>query len=604
MQPRTRRVLRRIRLLTAPVVLVALLALILLDQSSFRAFDQSVGGFLSTPARDTRWVSTPLRVITFLSTPVIGALVALFGAINLAGGRWLRARNTRSWFAWAFEWGSARAPLWGPPVGVVLVVLGAGIGRLALAAALTRPGPSFTHAVVESAASAFPDPHTTIATAVGGSLLVARGVRRRGAWVLVVLAVVLVGLAEVGLGAYGLSDVIAGAALGTTAVLGGRYGGLLTDGPIWRVVQRSRRTRPRGADGGGAVQIAAVVFNPTKFLDPGGFRNRVRDALEGRPDGLGVRYRARFYETTPDDPGRGVTQRALADGAQLLVAAGGDGTVRSVCAGAAGSGVPVGVVASGTSNLLARNLRLPLQEGPALDAVMAGPSRTLDAGIVGGDDLGPEGFVVMAGLGFDGAIMADVPRRLKKVLGLSAYVVTGARHLLDRAIRMEVTFDDDEVIVRDARTVIVGNVGSVQVFNLMPGARPDDGLLNVIVVAPRRNRALVRVFWRLLRMQGTSDEEIEYRTARRVRIRAAEPVPRQIDGDAVVAGRELDISILPSALRIRMPNRRWGTPAPPVRTGEADLDEPQRDALASDRPAPVPAASATGDGDDRGRERG
>jgi diacylglycerol kinase family enzyme len=611
-QPRTRRVLRRIRLLTAPVILLALVLLVLLDRNAVQSFDQSVGGFLSAPARNTRWVSVPLRVITFLSSPVVVGVFTLLAAVNLAGGRWLRARNSRSWFAWALEWGSARAPLWGPPVGVVLVVLGAGIVRLALAAAVTRPGPSFTHAVVESAGSAFPDPHTTLVAAVGGAMLVARGSRRRAAWTLVVLTVVLTGLAEVGLGAYGLSDALAGAALGTSAALAGRYGGLLTDGPVWRGVQRLRR----GGRPTGLVVPAGVIFNPTKFGDPGGFRNRVRDSLEGRPDGAGTRYRVRFYETTPTDPGEGVARRALAEGAQLLVAAGGDGTVRSVCAGAAGSGVPVGVVASGTSNLLARNLHLPLQEGPALDAVMAGESRCLDAGTVEGDGLDPDGFVVMAGMGFDGAIMADVPRRLKKILGLSAYVVTGARHLLDEAVRMEVTVDDDEVIVRDARTVIVGNVGSVQVLNLLPGARPDDGLLNVIIVAPRRNRGLIRVFWRLVRMQATSDEEIEYRTARTVRIRAAEPVHRQLDGDAISPGREMSIGIRPGSLTIRTPNRRWGLPKPPEVADDSSLtrdaaagtltvgrgpegpDEP--DELGSDRAPAVPAGSA---GDDRGAQR-
>lgn len=566
-------------MLSAPAVLVAMVVLVMLDPSGVHGLDQSVGGFLSAPARDTRLVSFPLRVITFLSSPVVVGVFTLLSAVNLGGGRWRRARNTRSWFSWALEWGSARAPLWGPPVGVVLVVLGAGVLRLAVAGATARPGPSFTHAVVESAASAFPDPHTTIVAAVGGAMLVARGSRRRIAWAAVILAVALTGSAEVGLGAYGLSDAAAGAALGATAAVGGRYVGLLTDGPIWRLVPGAGRARRRPT---GTVEIAGVVFNPTKFADIGGFKNRVRDALESRPDGAGTRYRVRFYETTADDPGEGVATRALADGARLLVAAGGDGTVRSVCAGAAGSGVPVGVVPSGTSNLLARNLRLPLQEGPALDAVMAGVSRRLDAGTVRGDDLAPDGFVVMAGLGFDGAIMADVPRRLKKILGLSAYVVTGARHLLDSAVRMEVTIDHEEVLVRDARTVIVGNVGSVQVLNLLPGARPDDGLLNVIVVAPRRNRGLFRVFWRLLRMQATSDEEIEYRTARSVRIRAATPVPRQLDGDAISAGRELDIGIRPGALEIRLPNRRWGTPAPLAARAE--------DPLAAAAPEPVPAA--------------
>lgn len=551
MRPRGRRAARLVLELLAPALLVALVLLVLLAPAATRGADQPVTAFLSGPARSSRVVELPLRLITLLSAPVVVGAIGLIGAANLGRGRLLRSRHRRSWVSWAFEWGSAAAPLWGPPVGIALVVLLTSAVRLWLATLLTRPGPSLADAVVAAASSAFPDVHTTTAVAVAGSLLIAYGNRRRGAWALTWFTLVVVGLAQVGIGAYDLSDVLAGAALGATVVLLGRRTGLLTDGPLlWRIV-RSWNGRDRPA----VVSPAAVVFNPTKFADIEAFKRRVEAGLGSRADGSGVSWRVTFHETAADDSGHAATRAALAAGARLLVAAGGDGTVRTVCTEAAGSGVPVGVIPSGTSNLLARNLRLPLQEGPALDAVMAGTSRLLDSATVSGDGLPADGFVVMAGLGFDGAIMADVPRRLKKVLGLSAYVVTGARHLLDEAVRVEVTIDDDEVLVRHARTVIVGNVGSLQVLNLLPGAVPDDGLLNVIVVAPRRNRAMIRVFWRLVRMQGTSDEEIEWRTARTVRIRADHAMPRQLDGDAIAAGRTLDIGIRPSTLEIRVPNR-------------------------------------------------
>ncbi len=532
-------------------VLVALVVLVWQAPEAVRVLDQDVGAVLSRPARSSRTVEVPLQAISLLSSPWVSAAVALVGAANLGRGRLQRSRHRRSCFAWAVEWGSAAAPLWGPPVGIALVVVSTSTIRLVLASLFTRPGPSFTDAVVAAAASSFPDVHTTTAVAVSGSLLVAYGNRRRGSWVLTVLALAVVGLAQVAIGAYDLSGVAAGAALGGAGVVVGRWTGLLTDGPlVWRIVRGWN-----GRDLPATVSRAAVVFNPTKFADVEAFKRRVEAGLGSRADGSGTSWRISFHATAADDSGRAATLDALERGARLLVAAGGDGTVRTVCTVAAGSGVPVGVLPSGTSNLLARNLRLPLQEGPAIDAVMAGTSRLLDAATVCGDGLDPDGFVVMAGLGFDGAIMADVPRRLKKVLGLSAYVVTGARHLLDEAVRVEVTIDDDEVLVRHARTVIVGNVGSLQVLNLLPGAVPDDGLLNVIVVAPRRNRAMVRVFWRLLRTQASSDEELEWRTARTVTIRADQPMPRQLDGDAIAAGRELRIAIRPAALEIRVPNR-------------------------------------------------
>ena len=547
---RGRRVAALVRELLPIAILVALVLLVALAPAAVRGADQSITGFLSRPARSSRVVGLPLRIIAAASAPWIGWVVAAVMAANLGRGRLLRARRRRSWIAWAFDWGSARAPLWGPPVGIGLVVVLGGILRLGIASAVTRPGPSLVHAVVAAAASAFPDRHTATATTVAGSLVVAYGSRRRSSRTLLVAVLLGVGLSQIAIGATGLSDVLAGYAVGATAVGVGRYAGVLTDGPVWRALQRWHGGPPRGTPA-----TAGVIFNPTKFADPEGFKRRVRDGLGSRPDGDGTRWTLRFYETAIDDAGHGMTRQALADGATLLVAAGGDGTVRTVCGEASGTGVPVGLIPSGTSNLLARNLRLPLQDGPAMDAIMAGRSRLLDLATVSGDDLETDSFVVMAGIGLDGAIMAEVPRRLKKVLGLSAYVVTGARHLLDRAVPVAVTIDGGEILHRDARTVIVGNVGSVQVLNLLPDARPDDGLLNVIIVAPRRNRALPRVFWRIVRRSRVSDDEIVYRTARTVRIEAAEDMPRQLDGDAVAPGRRLEITVRPGVLRVRIPNR-------------------------------------------------
>lgn len=537
---------RLVASLAAPVLLVALVLLALTDPDVVQDVDAAVTRALGRPDRASATLHLLLATVSAVSLPIVGWVAAAVGLVGLGRGRLMRALRRPSYVSWAFEWGSARAPLWGPPLGIAITVAGAEAARLGLLA-LVRVGRAPEPELVQT----FAEHHATTAAVVVGSLLAAHGVRRRISWVLAVTLVVVVAWARVAAAGLPFLAVLGGVCLGVTAVTAGRTVGLLTDGPVWNLVLRAHRRRypPRQLRAG-------VVLNPTKFADTEAFRRRVRAALSGESAlGSAEVYDVTFYETTVDDPGRSMTARALADGADLLVAAGGDGTVRTVCAAAAGSGVHLGIVPAGTSNLLARNLRLPLQEGPALDVVAGGVDRHIDLARVAGDGLdGADGFVVMAGLGMDGAIMAEVPDRLKKLLGLPAYVVTGARHLRDAPFAVEVLVDDLPPIRRHVRTVVVGNVGSVQVFKLLPDALPDDGVLDVVVVAPESTRSLLRVLWNFARRAG--DADVQHLTGRSVTIRSDGTAPRQLDGDVIASGRELTVTIDPGSIVVRVPNRR------------------------------------------------
>lgn len=527
-------------------LLVLLLVLGLAEVGAVQRFDAHLSGALGAPARGSELLDGALRLVSWVSLPAVGWIFAAARAVVLGRGRLMRARRRPSYVAWAFEWGSARAPLWGPPLGVVVTVAGAEVVRLALLALVRAVDGDGARL-----AQTFGEHHAMTVSVVVGSLFTAHGVRRRGGWTMAVLIVALVSWSRVAVAGLPLFGVVSGVALGVGAVVAGRAGGLLTDGPVWNLVQRRhRRKHPPQR------RRAGVVLNPSKFADPEAFRRRVRAALSGEsPLGSSEVFDVQFYETTVDDPGRSMTRQALADGVDLLVAAGGDGTVRTVCATSAGSGVHIGVIPVGTSNLLARNLRIPLQENPALDVAAGGVDRPIDLARIEGDGLGEsDGFVVMAGLGLDGAIMADVPDVLKKVLGLPAYVVTGARHLRDAPFEVEVTVDDQPPITRMARMVVVGNVGSVQVFKLLPEAEPDDGLLDVVIVAPKTARSFLRVIWNFA--WRLKDPDVEQLRGRSVRLRSDGTVPRQLDGDVIPSGKDIRITIDPGSVIVRVPNRR------------------------------------------------
>jgi diacylglycerol kinase family enzyme len=143
---------------------------------------------------------------------------------------------------------------------------------------------------------------------------------------------------------------------------------------------------------------------------------------------------------------------------------------------------------------------------------------------------------------------------LKQLAGWPAYVVSGLRHLRDPVMGVQLRIDDDPPLSRPARTVLIGNVGRLQGgLELLPDAVADDGLLHVVVVAPRTLRDWVRLVWKLFRRDRTRHPHLERFRGRSILIEADRSVPRQMDGEVIDDGRSLHARIEPGALVIRVP---------------------------------------------------
>ena len=121
------------------------------------------------------------------------------------------------------------------------------------------------------------------------------------------------------------------------------------------------------------LRRAAVIFNPAKVTDWITFRRHVDYELKSRGWD-----RALWLETTSEDPGRAMTEQAVRENVDLVLGAGGDGTIRVICSGLAHTGIPFGLIPAGTGNLLARNIGIPLDEVAALDVAFDGADKAVD----------------------------------------------------------------------------------------------------------------------------------------------------------------------------------------------------------------------------------
>ncbi len=438
--------------------------------------------------------------------------------------------------------GHVRAAWW--TVGVMLV---AGLTTYFVKGVAHRKRPVWPDPVATLSSFSFPSGHATgIAAAAGVAIvLTALFVRRRNlrrfVYVVAVGTALLVGADRVFLGVHNPSDVLAGFCVGTFWVLVG----VVVYDPAPRPRQLEALPTPMPT-----TKQLALVLNPIKVEDPEAFRALVEHTAAGSGWTL-----TDTYTTTVDDPGRSMAERAAISGAELVVVCGGDGTVRTVCAELAGTGVSVGVVPAGTGNLLARNLGIPLYLQAALDVAINGQDRAIDLVKVSGDGLGDdEHFMVMAGMGFDAAIMEGANETIKAKVGWLAYVVSALRNLMFPPVRVEISVDGGEWTRHRVRTVVIGNVGYLQAgMPLLPDATIDDGVIDVVMLHPRRFLSWIPLAVRVLSRQKRVDETLNRMTGRTISLRANADTPRQLDGDSIGPGRELSCECIHGKLLVRVP---------------------------------------------------
>ncbi len=292
------------------------------------------------------------------------------------------------------------------------------------------------------------------------------------------------------------------------------------------------------------MALVAFVVNRTLLRDPRRFLQRCRTAAEDRG------WDPWFGPAGGAQDSLALTRRAVAAGASLVFAAGGDGTVRACAEALAGTGVPLAIVPLGTANLTARALGVPPRGGRAVEAGFGGRDHTIDLARVDGGTW----FTAMAGIGLDAAVVAAAGERLKRRLGWAAYAAAGVRRLALPPREFTIAPDGAEPLRRRARSVVVANAGLLPGgFTLLPAARLDDGLLDVGILAPSGGWDWIRLAGRVLARDRRQDRALGCLQARRVQVSADAVLPRQVDGEIVAPGRALTVSVCPGTLVVRLP---------------------------------------------------
>jgi diacylglycerol kinase (ATP) len=290
------------------------------------------------------------------------------------------------------------------------------------------------------------------------------------------------------------------------------------------------------------VTRVAVVAHSGKSI--GGGLNELHKVLATK----GV-LQPDWYEVPKSRGAPNAVRKALEKKPDLLLAWGGDGMMQRTIDTMAGSETALGIVPAGTSNLLARNLGVPIDLERAIDVALGGKRRLLDIGRMNG-----EAFAVMAGAGFDAQMIADADGSLKERLGRIAYVWAGTKNLRSKPFDARIKVDGDDWYKGPATCVLLGNVGKLfGGLEAFEHARPDDGLLELGVVSAEGVLEWARTIARATTGNAEGSRFVEVTKARDVRITTSRKVRYELDGGARGKERKLRVKVQPRAVTVCVP---------------------------------------------------
>ncbi|HEX9133091.1 MAG TPA: diacylglycerol kinase family protein [Ktedonobacteraceae bacterium] len=272
-----------------------------------------------------------------------------------------------------------------------------------------------------------------------------------------------------------------------------------------------------------------------------------------------------LYHTTPEDAGKGLATQAAAEHVELVIAAGGDGTIHAVATGLIGTQSTLGIIPTGTMNNLAHSLNIPDTIPAACEAIANGEARLIDVG-----KINEQVFLEVAGVGLEAALFPaaeeiKIPGLLSTIHGL----VSSLKTLLNfKPTRIRITFDNRHRRPYEALQVTICNAPFYGMhLEVVPDIVMDDGLLDVVIYRNFSKLEYLRHAISISQGKHIYQPKIVHRRVKSLRINSDQPLDIQVDG--VLQGTTpAKVTILPGALRVLVP----GVTAPGLHANEREVE--------------------------------
>ena len=269
--------------------------------------------------------------------------------------------------------------------------------------------------------------------------------------------------------------------------------------------------------------------------------------LERRFASAGIAGRVQFTER--GGHARAIARAAIEQGASLVIAWGGDGTINEVASTLAGSKTPLGIIPAGSGNGFANELGLPTEPGLAIETALGGRDRIIDGGEFDG-----RLFFNIAGTGFDAAVAEQFNARALGRRGMGPYLKIGLRELFRyRGLRYRVTLDSERI---DSTALVIAFANGREYGNrirLAPGAKMDDGKLEAILI---EERPPLSRLWACRHLAlGTIDRVpgVLIRGVANASIETDGDIVYHLDGEIGRARGRVHVRVLPGVLTVRVP---------------------------------------------------
>jgi YegS/Rv2252/BmrU family lipid kinase len=259
-------------------------------------------------------------------------------------------------------------------------------------------------------------------------------------------------------------------------------------------------------------------------------------------------WQAAWEET--QRPGDAITMaaRAAKEKLPLVFIVGGDGTLNEAANGLASSETALATVPAGTVNIWAHEVGIPREPLAAVRACLGTQRRRIDLGRAG-----DRYFLLMAGYGLDGHIAHQVPLQAKRYVGAASYAMTAVRASLSyRGRRVTLSLDGQRQEGRVLMLVAANTRNYAGLADITAAAKVDDGLLDVCVFLGDGFPDIVMHTLRVALRRHRKSSRVIYRKGRRLELEWEEPLPLQLDGDAL-GESPTRIEVVPQVLEVMAP---------------------------------------------------